>query len=75
MKNSNDAIGNRTRDFPAVPQPTASQCGMYKHTNIYFISVNYNFSFNVYEIYTALTAWLYLITIPEPNVTYRLCTE
>jgi len=36
MKNSNDTIGNRTRDLPtcsAVPQPTALPCAPTMHSN------------------------------------------
>ena len=40
MKNANDTIGSRTRDFPAcsaVPQPTAPPCKKCKDNLIYKI--------------------------------------
>ena len=42
MKNYNDTIGNRTRDFPtcsAVPQPTALPRSPYRKVVTYFIRV------------------------------------
>jgi len=39
LKNSNDNIGNRTRDLPAcsaVPQPTALPCALYINCMIFY---------------------------------------
>jgi len=40
MKNSNDTIGNRTRELPAcsaVPQPTAPPCAPFTHCWFYIL--------------------------------------
>jgi hypothetical protein len=53
MKNSNDTIGNRTRDLPAcnaVPQPTAPECSLLRTE----IKIN-QLEINMAEIQGALT--------------------
>jgi hypothetical protein len=39
MKNPNDPIGNRTRDLPALPQPTAPP-----HTSYMLLTLNRTFN-------------------------------
>ena len=76
MKNSNDTIGNRTRDLPAcsaVPQPTAPTRTPHKNVS-HFNYLGWGVKGALYRIISAEEPWIWHFFHLAPAVTHKSLT-